>query len=72
MGELIVIPLREPTPFGLARVIECDADGNLGLQWLANDDPRGTFKPGWRPKSFKPYYSLEKHKTAHKQYTWQR
>jgi hypothetical protein len=70
VGELVIIPLREPTPFGMARVIECDADGNLGLQWLANDndDPGGTFKPGWTPKSFKPYYSLEKRKAAHKQY----
>ena len=71
MGELVVIPLREPTPFGLVRVIECDGDGNLGLQWLANanDDPWGTFKPGWTPKSFKTYYySLEKHKAVHRQY----
>jgi hypothetical protein len=69
--ELVIVPLREPSPFGLAKVIECDDDGNLELHWFANaaDDPTGTFKPGWTAKTpFRPYYSTEKRKASHVRY----
>ena len=60
-GNIVIIPLLEPTPFGVARVTNCDTEGNLQLQWLANEDndPKGTFLPGWTPPGkVLPYYSL--------------
>ena len=47
----------------MARVTNCDTEGNLQLQWLANEDndPVGTFLPGWTPPGkVLPYYSLTK------------
>ena len=71
-GELVLIPLNDPVPFGLARVLDCDANGNLKLQWMANDDdnPHGTFKPGWTPRgAVKPYFDNEKRAKTHREYT---
>ena len=44
-----MVPLHRPYPFGIAKVLSCDAEGNLSLQWMGNakDDVYGTYLPGW-------------------------
>jgi hypothetical protein len=67
----VIVPLCSPTPFGVAKVITCTNEGDLELQWLANsnDEPRGTFKPGWTaPLIFDAYYEQEKKHSNHLPY----
>jgi hypothetical protein len=70
-GELVVVPLLEPYPFGIARVLRCDEDGELELQWLSNpgNKPAGTYKPGWQPPRGEPYYADQPKAKSHKPYT---
>ena len=64
--------MQEPCPFGIARVLSCTQDGELSLQWLANqtENPNGTFKPGWTaPRTFAPYFAQERKTERHIPYT---
>jgi hypothetical protein len=60
-GTLVVVPLLQPYPFGIAKLLSCDADGNMELQWLGNneDSTNGSFELGWLSprKNSKPFYS---------------
>jgi len=69
--QLVIVPLIAPTPFGVAKVIDCSEDGDLELQWLANnsDDPNGIFQLGWTtPNKVKPYYADRKRHAQHRAY----
>jgi len=71
-GKLVIIPLLAPVPFGVARVTRCDNEGNLDLQWMANDtnDPLSTFQAGWTPPgAVAPYYSPLQRADDHTPYT---
>jgi hypothetical protein len=69
-GQLVIVPLCHPSPFGVAKVIDYSDDGDLKLQWLANesDEPRGTFKPGWTTPQELVYYEEEKKHADHLPY----
>jgi hypothetical protein len=70
-GELVVLPLCKPTPFGVAKVISCSNEGDLELQWLANvgDDPRGMFKQGWATQQGREiYYAQYQSHADHRPY----
>ena len=61
-----------PCPFGIAKVLDCTASGDLTMQWLANagENVHGTFKPGWTtPKTFAPYFAAERKAASHVPYT---
>ena len=70
--SLVVVPMREPCPFGIAKVLDCKPDGELTLQWLANheENPNGMFKLGWTtPEKFAPYFAAKPHHATHVPYT---
>jgi hypothetical protein len=71
-GALVIVPLLKPYPFGVAKLISCEAEGDMKLQWLGNDNNnvKHDFLPGWRStKRSKPYYSMTPRSASHKPYT---
>jgi hypothetical protein len=48
VGSLVVVPITGHN-FAIAKVLGCDPDGRLDLQWYGNDtnNPNGTHLPGW-------------------------
>jgi hypothetical protein len=74
-GSLVVVPLLEPYPFGIALLLDCNEDGDMELQWMGNasDSVKGTYEPGWRTSASKPgtmpYYSPTAKKSTHVPYT---
>jgi hypothetical protein len=73
-GALVIVPLLKPYPFGVAKLLRCEAEGDMTLQWLGNDNNnvKHDFLPGWRAtKRSKPYYSMTPHAASHKPYTTQ-
>ena len=72
VGELIVIPLLEPCPFGIAKVLSCTEDGDLTLQWYCNaqENIKGTYLPGWlTPARRNVYYAEAPREATHQPYT---
>ena len=75
-GALVIVPLERPYPFGVAKLLDCDNEGNMTLQWLGNnaDNVNKDFLPGWKPhsrKRGKPYYSSTARHSKDKPYTTQ-
>ena len=74
IGSLVIVPLKEPHPFGVAKLLECETDGSMTLQWMGNaaDATNGVFEPGWR-KSTRGgstiYYATTSAKDNHTPYT---
>ena len=70
-GSLVVVPLERPYPFGVAKLLKSDPNGELTLQWLGNkkDDVRGNFELGWLNDKGKPYYAPVPKDLEHKPYT---
>jgi hypothetical protein len=76
-GSLVVVPLLEPYPFGIARLLKCEEDGEMLLQWMGNarDFVTGTFEPGWvykdsrRRTSGTIYYRATADRSSHEPYT---
>ena len=49
-GSLVLVPINdEKNPFSIAKLLACDANGKLHLQWYGNDynDLKGPYLPGW-------------------------
>lgn len=65
--SLVVVPLMKPYPFGIAKVLSTNDDGELELHWLGNtgDSPAGTYLPGWTTKvGSQTYYAVRpRHRT---------
>jgi hypothetical protein len=73
-GSLVIVPLLRPYPFGVAKLLSCDAEGNMELQWLSSDNGivNQGFLPGWKAtKRSKPYYSTTARASSHAPYTTQ-
>ena len=70
-GALVVVPLAEPYPFGIARVISSTDKGKLQLQWLGNRDNKvqGPYEAGWNASNGSKYYAAEPRHKSHKPYT---
>ena len=81
MGEwasnnaLIIIPLLQPYPFGVARLTKAHRDGAIDYQWWGNasNTTTGTYRPGWikgDSKSGKQliYYADAKREATHAPY----
>lgn len=70
-GSLVVVPLEKPYPFGVAKVLDCDDDGLLTLQWLGNraEDVKGCFQLGWLTAKGRPYYAAVPKNVDDKPYT---
>ena len=71
-GSYVVVPLLEPYPFGIAKVIDSTPDGDLTLQWYGNDNcsPAGTHLPAWsKPRSKGYYYAVKPRQGTHTPYT---
>ena len=69
-GALVVVPLVEPYPFGIAKVIDSSEDGALELQWWGNATNRtkGPYEPGWIGARG-IYYAAQPERLSHKPYT---
>ena len=73
-GALVIVPLQDPYPFGVGKVLSAHTDGTLDIQWLGtngdNTKPhRAALSLGWMPKTeFKPYYNAVKRNRAHREY----
>jgi hypothetical protein len=49
-GSLVIVPLlNKDCPFAIAKLLSCNKNGRMHLQWYGNDynDPMGTHLPGW-------------------------
>ena len=73
-NSLVVVPLLRPYPFGIAKLLDCDEDGNMTLQWLGNETngTAGTFELGWRTSNrpgSRTYYAQTPRKAAGIPYT---
>ena len=70
-GALVVVPLVEPHPFGIAKVISSDEKGKLLLQWLGNRDNKiqGPYETGWNASARSQYYATKPRNETHKPYT---
>jgi hypothetical protein len=73
-GSLVVVPLQEPYPFGIALLLDCTEDGSMELQWMGNvkDNINGTYDPGWKTSRHsrgKPYYAQTAKTGTHAPYT---
>jgi hypothetical protein len=73
-NSLVVVPLNEPYPFGIGKVLKAEADGTLDIQWLGTNGDnmkphRAALQLGWLPKTkFEPYYNTVKRNNHHKHY----
>jgi hypothetical protein len=73
-NSLVVVPLTEPYPFGIGKVLKAEADGTLDIQWLGTNGDnmkpqRAALQLGWLPKTkFEPYYNTVRRNNHHKQY----
>ena len=68
-GSLVVVPLVKPYPFGIAKVLSTNDDGELELQWFGNvrDSPSGTYLPGWTTKTGdRIYYAVKPRHRTHR------
>lgn len=75
-GALVIVPLERPYPFGVAKLLKCDAAGDMTLQWLGNDADSANrdFTLGWKPHSrskSKAYYNPTARHSRDKPYTTQ-
>ena len=57
-GSLVLVPLEEPYPFGIALMLSCEPNGDMVLQWLGNkkNSLHGTFSKGWIREDGSIYY----------------
>jgi hypothetical protein len=71
VGELVILPMLPPYPFGMGRVLMCAEDGALVVHWYSNSthDPNGAFLPGWVNDNDDVYYAEHRKKASHKAYT---
>ena len=72
VGSIVVVPLQQPHPFGIAKVLACTDEGDLQLHWMSNPQgkPKGPYAPGWTtPVVLKPYYADTKKYVSHVPYT---
>ena len=73
-NSLVVVPLNEPYPFGIGKVLKAEADGTLDIQWLGTNGDnmkphRAALQLGWLPKTkFEPYYNTLKRNKHHRHY----
>ena len=69
-GALVVVPLLAPYPFGIAKLLSCDPDGDMVLQWLGNsrDAPHGTFELGWLETAKRRSGAARRRATTHVHY----
>jgi hypothetical protein len=61
IGSLVVVPITGHN-FAIAKVLGCETDGKLDLQWYGNDtnNPNGTHLPGWWHNRTAYYASMPK------------
>ena len=72
VGSIVVVPLQQPHPFGIAKVLACTDEGDLQLHWMSNTQgkPKGPYAPGWTtPVVLKPYYADTTKYVTHVPYT---
>ena len=72
-GELIIVPLERPYPFGIACITEAPPNGQISYQWYGNIDNKveGIIKPGWLDANGKIYYADKKKCSSHRPYEGQ-
>ena len=70
-GEMVVVPMTAPEPFGVGKIIEHTAGGDLVLQWFSNatNSPFVSYLPGWIDSAGAPYYAHRPISPTHAPYT---
>jgi hypothetical protein len=73
-GSLVVVPLLEPYPFGIAMLLRCNEEGDMRLQWMGNplNSTNGTYELGWKTTKGSRatiYYGPTASKATHIPYT---
>ena len=70
-GSTVLVPLEKPYPFGVAKLLSHDKDGNLQLQWMGNknNDVRGVYRLGWVSSKGTVYYADTPRALQDKPYT---
>ena len=72
-GELAILPLLRPFPFGIAIITETPPSGYVSYQWYGNtgDDVEGILRAGWIDANENIYYADKKKDPSHKPYMGQ-
>ena len=68
-GSLFIIPLAEPWPFGVGKVLKANDDGSIKYQWYRSNNYQGTtpFLPMWWDGK-KGYYAAKPKRKQDKPY----
>ena len=76
-GNLVIVPLEPPYPFGVGRVISANANGTLDIHWLGTNGSNVTpyssaLTTGWKMKQrdddLRVYYADRRRNKAHQPY----
>ena len=69
-GALVLVPLTKPFPFGIAKLLDCDNNGYMRMQWYGNthSKPEGKYEPGWVTPQQATYYAPTPLATSDKPY----
>ena len=69
-GELFIVPLAKPWPFGVCKALSTTSDGKVVYQWYTPDSYAATkpFKPMW-VNGLKTYAANKPQAKSHKPYT---
>ena len=71
-GELFIVPLVHPWPFGVCKALSTTSDGKVLYQWYTPNSYAATksFKPMWIQRNKKtPYAAPQPKATTHRPYT---
>ena len=70
-GQLIIVPMVAPEPFGVGRIINHSPEGDINVQWHANatNSPFHPYLPGWIDRLGGKYYEKEPRVATDKAYT---
>ena len=70
-GELVLVPMTAPEPFGIGRVKHQSEDGDLVIHWYGNtsNSPFANYMPAWREGSNTIYYAKRPDDPSHEPYT---
>jgi hypothetical protein len=70
-GELVLVPMTTPEPFGIGRIRQQTEDGDLVIHWYGNasNSPFASYMPAWKDGSNAVYYAKRPDDPSHEPYT---
>ena len=71
VGEMVIVPMAAPEPFGIGRIATSSDNGDLTLHWYGNatNSPFQPYRPGWISEDGSRYYADQATDSTHEPYT---